>query len=665
MSWAALPETKQEVFRGVFEDYEKNPQNAEAKSRAARVAGALTKNGMTDVPEDIAPMMAQFAQPTPTPTPTPSPVDVPGGTVDAGGTAEPSNIIGKTASTFMGAAEAFNPLSIPRAVETLGRGVGKWAGSEKPTGEYGKDIFGNPIPLSKGKGFLQSLGEASEESVMPRMTFRSLGEAVHGKETMSETLPEGYEMAGGLATMLLPMGKGAMNLLKGSKGKQATKLLNKTAKQIKYLTGMEEGAILDEILSNPQAIKALYSGGGVKADDLAAIVVTRLKDVESKLGKSVQQYKNVAETDKTRRIFTAQFKQQLKDAVTSAALEPEIKLLEGMKKSKILGASGEPMRVLSVKKVKIGGGTSLEPSDMKVIDEVMNMMDPKAISPRDTLLAIERLDKAIEWGKETQKHSTRAINVFKNMRHTLKNVVRKTTDDGKAWAHVDDVLHDFYENSKGLVKKFEGDQRVGQVNNLLNEVKDPVRLRLGKAMDAVGQAFPSETDVAHKFFRMLSQRKGAKLLKDVEIQRGDRAADQVNRIFKDWVDKGKAYGIAIGTGTGTLIGHKMGGWLGGAALSAPGAAIGNLTGRIVGATIGKRAGDPLRMFAKIEKANILSQEAKQIAKDLKYLHKIFGAEGANIAASLAMELPAMKELTRFAVSQAPSSPLEITQGATP
>jgi len=675
MEWAAIPEAKRTVFAGVISDYESNPDNKEAQARVQQVVTALRKKGVTGAPEQITQMMGAFEPAKTPPPPIPQPEEkgdvlsrIKAKEEAEGGASfldrlDFSNPVGKAAAVAMGGAETFNPLSVFNVGETFGRAVKKNVEGQKLTGKTERRL-GVPWPVYEGPSFLQSMGEASKEAVTPRMTFRSLGEAVYGEEAMTEMLPHEYEMAGSLATMLIPAGKGALGLVRGSKAKQARKATENVVRDIKYLTGEGEGVIMRELLENPEAIRALYQGGNVKADDLAALIVKRLDDVEIRLAKEVRKYKSVAEADRGRKITTRPYRERLKQLVAGAEAEPEITLIPTTKKSKVLGPSGEPIRVPATKTVKKGGGTSLSQTDFSEIEKVAKILLPENVSPRDALLAIERLDKAIDWSKESTKHTPRALGAFKQMRGELKEVVRASTPEGKVWATRDDALHTFYENSKGLRKKFDGDQKVSAVNTLLNETKDPVRVRLGASLDAVRQIAPDEVEVSQSFFKMLAQRKGARLLKDVEITKHDKVADQVNRIFKDWVDRGRAWGIAIGTTTAHGAGHLTGGgWLASLALSPVGAAVGHLGGRGLGSVIGRLRGDPLRILAKAQKAKILSAEAKTIAKDLAFFHKTFGPEGTNAAVSLAYELPAMKELARWgaAQDQPPKNLLEVAK----
>lgn len=535
--------------------------------------------------------------------------------------------VDKKAVAFgIGAAEAANPLDIPRSVETIGRGLLGSISSSVP-----KETPSGLIVPQPTKSFGQAMDEAEQKTVMPNLSVKGLLSKIPAAKDYVSDLPPEYEAAGGLSALAVGGIKGIRGLIKGSPVKQAVNAERSLVKDVKYLTGEAEGPVMDAILTRPREVAALIRNGELSVFDLAKSVSARLIKKEKELGAAVGEFRNAVKSDNVRKIKTDQFKNMAIKAEAEASLTPEI--VQGKKtvQSPILDEAGRPISKEVATTTSVGGGSLFSGKDQTKINEIMEMLKPSQLSPRDAMLVIDKIDEMTDYEKQVARGniSEAAAVALGRIRTQLKDALRKTTKESEAWAAADDQFSTFKENSRGLIDKFSGDAAASSVDGLLNKNKDPIRERLAKALNAG----PAEGVDSEKFFIELADKKAAQVLKALDVTKADPIKDQLNRLFQKWMRRGEWGGAAVGS------------YVGG---GPTGMAAGGLLGHVVMEPVARSLASPFRLLDRAQKVKTLSKDAKDFAMDLGWLQKNLGTEGANaFMRSLEGGIPAINELAAW------------------
>lgn len=527
--------------------------------------------------------------------------------------ADPSSIpttAQKAAGFGLGLAESFNPLSIPRSVETIGRALFE----TKPSrGELSKGAVPIAIP---GSTPAQDIAAAETKTILPDLSVKNMVSQIPGTEEFLQGVPSSYEAAGGLTGLVLGGAKGAKGLFKGSVAKQALKAEGNVIKDVKFLMNEPEGPIMDAILHNPEKVSELYKQQKFGVDDLAGVVSSALEKKGSELGQAVGQFRDIAKKDLTKSIST-------------------VPLIDGLKKLE--------------KDVQLSSGANLlSRGDQSKLKQLLSFVSEEKLSPSDALKITDWIDNNTNYNSVASGNiSQAAANSIKEFRGTLKNLVRNSSPSMKDWAKADDSYSTFLSESEGLQDKFSGDQRITAVQSLLNPSKDPIKQRLTQALNIGSDAGPIEKGPAGDFFSALAERRAAQGLKALDVTKVDPIRDQTNRILQKWVSIGEKGGQAVGSGLGGLIGYQGGPAAAGAG-SIMGISPGGFVGRIAGNKIGRVMGSPERLLEKAIQAKTLSKEARDLASDLTFLEKNFGVEGANTLLNVIQgSVPAVNELSVY------------------
>lgn len=514
-----------------------------------------------------------------------------------------ASVVQKAAGFGMGAAEAYNPLSVPRSIETIGRALLH----PTLTGEYKEDAFGNKtIPVENTQ---DTMAKAESNSVLPDLSVKGLISKIPGTEKFIQGIPQSYETAGGLAALAAGGVEGVRGLLKGSPIKQALKAESGVIKNTKYLLNEPEGPIMDAILQRPEQVAELYKQQKFGVDDLAGVVSSALDKKQAQLGTNVGAFRDAAKADTKPSIATAP-------------------ILQGL--SKVEADS------------KLANGTSvISPKDQGKIDELKSFLSDKKISPRDALAITDWIDNNTNYNAVSTGNISQSVaNAIGTFRGKIKGLVRGASKDMEAWAKADDQYSNFVEEAKGLQDKFSGDQRISAVQNLLNPSKEPIKERLANALNIGSEAGPSKAQPADDFFAQLADRRAAQGMKALDVSKVDPIRDQTNRVFQKWMKIGESVGTAVGAGIGAKLKGTTGAFVG--------APVGGFAGHMIAQPFARYMASPERILEKAIKAKDLSKQAKDLATDLSFLQKTFGTEGANMLVNtIKGSVPAVNELANY------------------
>lgn len=524
-------------------------------------------------------------------------------------TATPSSLK-KAGAAAMGAAEAFNPLSIPRAIEVGARTVFNKATSSEPS--ENKEL-GLTAP-GGGKPWAVAAAEAEKSAIFPDLSIRK-GVEVLGPKGLAESLPRDWETYGGAAATLLSLASGAKGLLKGSVAKRAAKAEEAVIKDIKYLTGEGEGAVMDAMVKRPEKVREALQSGKLGVDDLAVKLGEHLEQKKKMLGETVGTFREVAMADNEPTIRVGKEVQRLN------RIEDELKTS--------------------------AGASVLSKSELSEINEIRTLL-PKLtekggakISPRDAVLISDKVFQILERSKAKPGNISSAVEYeLRQLRRAIKDSARNSTGIGKEWALADEAYAKMEDLSGDIQRQLSGDNRASFVDRLLNKNKDPLRDRLAEALD-LAEDKPIKSSNA--FFDALADTKAAQGLKALDVTKSDPIRDQANRVYQEWLRRGTMAGATIASGMGA---KSMG--VAGAMVGVP---AGGLVGRVAVSPFARYMGSPGRLLKNAEKAKTLSKEAKKLAKDMGFMQEHFGVEGANILFNAAKGLPAFNQLKTWAEAQ--------------
>lgn len=519
----------------------------------------------------------------------------------------------KAAGFGLGVAEAYNPLSIPRSVEVIGRALME---PNKFTGEYSKGI----APVPETQSFGENLALAESKAVTPDLSVKGLLSKIPGTKTFLEGVPQSYETAGGLAALGYGGVKGLRGMIKGSPVKQATKATEGVVQDVKFLMNEPEGPIMDAILQRPEKVAELYKQQKFGVDDLSQVIVSALEKKGNELRKTVTGFRDLAIADDTKSIPT----------------KPLIDILD----------KAENRWKLS------SGKTTLSKKDLAKFKEMRSYLEADKVSPRDALTITDWIDNNTNYESVANGNiSKAAANAVKEFRQALKGQVRSSSGKMEQWAKADDQMSSFIELADDLPDKFSGDGRVNSINSLLNPSKDPLKQRVANALNIGSEAGPIKSE-ADDFFNLLAERRAAQGMKNLDVSKVDPIRDQTNRMYQKWIKRVENLGQSAGTVTATGLGMNAMGPAG-AAMGIAGFAPGGLLAKVAGGEkFARYMASPERLLKKAQEAKTLSQDAKELAKDLSFLQKNFGVEGANLLInSLKGSIPAVNELARYVEAQ--------------
>lgn len=611
-----MAEVTRETARQVFQTLKAQGKDL---SQIESQFAALTPEQKKQYISKAADRLGIGAAPEPTPAPEPQEPEGP-------------SLAQRGAGVAIGAAEAMNPLSVPRSVEEIGRALGKTFRSAKPQ----ETPTGLIVPVEQ-KGFLQSLGEASREAVMPDLSVqRGVSMIPGGKELVEQTGTE--QLIGGLIPAAAGLYKGVKGVVQGKPTaalleKQAAKQAKKAATLTKKI--VRDDSLIESILQNPDDVAKValgeqgavqYTAAGPKGslfNDLADEIGKELLDIQKNLRIRVGEFRKIAQGNQTRIIEA--------DDVRDA--------LEGAKRT-------------------VRGESLLESSELSKLDKLLGYLKPessvnaagvvqleKKISPNEALEIVDKIDQLnLDTLVDKGNISRKFANDLFGVRKTLKERVRDASEMGKQWAEADDNLSKFIDNSGSLINKFTGTNKESATGNLFGKGKTPIREQLAAALDAAKAIDSKGGSRASEFFERLQTLRSGEALRRVELQRIDPDADKITNIIDSYERNAARLGRAIGAGAGA----SSGGFLG----AIVGTEVGGSMLGMAGRALGVKVADPRRILTAASKAKTLSAEAKKLASDALTVGKSTGPEGIMaFMQTVAPFTPAVNELGQFIRAQ--------------
>lgn len=410
------------------------------------------------------------------------------------------------------------------------------------------------------------------------------------------------------------------------------------------------GPPADAIVNHPEEVLKLVKDEKISLDDIATEIGDELENIEGGLGKRVEKEAKNFVADPTKKINVvdpvtvtdpktgqeitfAPPKQIIDDFRASTTTDDGKSILDSTQDRNLR----ELEEIISPKPRKVQKSGNVNKYENVVIESEEPVTH---ISPRNGMLALEKIDNIIDYEKVAKKKTeSKYIYALLQARKAVKYQMR---GDNMNWFKFDEDYADFKELSHGLRTKLqEADSAESFVDNIWGTNKNRVRERLKDALNYKDLLDTNVVGNGDAFFRRLAVMQGAKKVRDAKLQINRVKQEKVNNIINYWVGGTSA---AFGTLAGVVShGNPM--------VTLPAAAGGGW----IGLKIGKNMANPERILNAAIKSKKLSAKAEKMAKDLIYIHQNYGSDGVISMMDIIGSNPAMNELTRISSEFTPKS----------
>lgn len=406
-----------------------------------------------------------------------------------------------------------------------------------------------------------------------------------------------------------------------------------------------DGPPLDAIINQPDKVLELVQNKKISLNDVATQIGDELQDIKIGLGENVNKHKANYVTDPTKRIIVSEPVEVMTPQGEKKMFQSPLQIIKDYRKSKmtekgvsILDAKQESNlktleEIITPRKLQVEKSTK-DPFGASVKGTYEEMA--KDISPNDGMLALEKIDDIIDYERSLKgKLESSFINSLFDVRKSVKYQMRGNNLD---WFKSDEDYADFMELQHGLTKKLqESDSAESMVANIFGENKERVRERLRSALNYRDFLDTKVKGSGDAFFRRMAAIQGARKIRNVQKELTRVQQAKTHEIVRNWTAKGAA--------VGTVIGGKIGGWTG--------AGVGGAVGGVAGYQIGVKMADPIRILSAAMREKGLSNQAKQLAYDLQYIHQNFGNDGVISMLDVIGNVPAVAELSKFSSTISP------------
>jgi hypothetical protein len=591
----------------------------------------------------------------------------------------------------VGAAEAMNPLnlaSIPHVAETLGRAAALEE-SDPKLGFLGN--IKNRIQKGSEHAFIPDPDLSINRVIAPGI--RAAIETPFSEKSLSENFKSEQESQNRFNSGDLKTGNDLAQTAAGLYGLASlTKSAVKTAPK---LAGFAESAIKTVGSKADEAMKSLQSiteSSTLNAQDPSKLVKAKL--LLDKIAGNLPD-----EVSKAIFARTEQVKQLMNNPEKASVFETakEIRSHVDNTENLIGGAVGEYKEFLRHKndirldnaplvemiegfkqKNTLGSGETLSPSANASLDNVERLISnptPATRTPRnyitvgDTVKIMDQLDAELQPYYNGTDRSPAMLNklrlrqamdgaledkfpAFKETKILYKQfqdnatLIRSRIDNTNAESFLSNIYGANKTENRALLKSLvdQGQEAAASLQRLSKTVKSgdsATNMRFTAITDGIESAAEKvKVRSGQEFLDQIADKVAARRLKSF----GDKDADELDRLIRDYAKYYETYGKTIGGAAGSILGAKTAGIAGAGMGSIIGGSFGGSVGNLYGTAKGKQIFNVDRVFALIQESKESPKSLRKIAQDAQFLANKFDK---NIASKFIETIPMDQKSLEF------------------
>jgi hypothetical protein len=563
----------------------------------------------------------------------------------------------------VGVAEAINPLNIPHNLEILGRAPfqdvnqnaslfdrisERFQKAEKSS--ITPDIGINKViapalraPFTRREG--QSLSDAFKSEQASQNEFNSgdiktgnelaqLGMGVYGLAGLIKgAVKAAPKLAGFAERAVKTVGSKAEEAIKSLSNVSENAVLN--AKDPSKLTKAK--LLLDKIAGNlpDEVSKAIFErtenvkhlmNNPEKASVMDTVQTIRknIDDTENLIGSAVGEYKNFLRGKNDIRLDNS----PLIDLINSMGNRTRLSGGENIDPADI-ASLGKYYKLIQnpTKAQKLPRNYITVGDTVKIIDQLDNDLQPfyhgTDTGPR--MQNLSALRRAMDAGLEDKFPAFKETKVLYKQFQDNASLIRQKIDSTGAESFLANIYGANKTENRTLLKSLidQGQESAQSLKNLSRSVKSGDRLnnmRFDKITNTIESAAENvKTKTGQEFLDQIAEKVAARRLNNF----GDKDADQLDRLIRDYSKAYEAIGQTVGGAAGAVLGAGM--------MGAPGAGVGTLAigsagkslGGLYGTVKGKQLFNIDRVLNLIEESKEAPTGLRNIAKNIRFIAQKF------------------------------------------
>lgn len=408
---------------------------------------------------------------------------------------------------------------------------------------------------------------------------------------------------------------------------KSDQLKNKAINFSEETMDLSAGEVQKAMIERPLEVKKAMKEDGNLVNDLALKISEKLKNVHTHLSNEVAIQKTNFVADPTKRVNVTK----------------PVEVFDSLKNQKVMLDS--PLNLLRKFKDSVTDpDTGLIKLDKRSLVELKDIEDTLTgvnkiggnfdgtLAPQSAMLLLKKLDGLIDWDKLNLPGADPILKEYQlglaMLRKSLKHQIRGNNDK---WFIADENFSNFRELRVPFENSLKEIKSEGLVSNLFSKNKTEFRKQFIELID-FSDLVDKTNGSGDAFLNRLANIKAAETIQGAKKGITRPLQETTNQIVRNYRNTGALLGAAAGY-------LKLG--------SVDSAAIGSAIGAYALGKVGQKMANPERVLNMALASQGLSSKAKQLALDLKFIHKNYGNDGVISFLDVIGPIPAVNELTDF------------------